>query len=244
MNFSDVAEPTSRLKAPGVPEEFSSPIELLNAAGDLLSPTAWMIEVLRMSLGINPLEKAQSYFAGDWQAYARCAEVWGNLEALCEDMAANLASGARTLDATWDGSAAESAQTYFDELRRDTLEIKRSLDAMRREYEVAAHGVWSTAKMVGQALQQLADHAALAALSAAAGSALSWTGGGAILGFGVSALQIRRIIDLWDDATRAINALQRTIDGVYGQLANIGAELAASFHRFPLPRAAYDHPLT
>ncbi len=70
MPFKDVTDPTDRLRAPGAPGEFKSPLETLNKAGDLIGPTYWMNEIIAASTGFNPLDKSEEYFAGDWEAYA------------------------------------------------------------------------------------------------------------------------------------------------------------------------------
>lgn len=243
MAFTDVAEPTSHLKTPQKPAEFHSPLELLNKASDLISPTYWVTEILEASTGFNPMDKAKEYFAGDWEAYAKCSEVWGNLGKLTGDIAKNIDAGNGELDATWDGNAADAAFNYFKRLADRCDELQSDLDTLKTQYYVVSHGVWSTAEAVGAILGQIGDMAATAAISAAAGTLTSWTGWGAAVGYGLAAYEILRIIDLWGDATKQINNTQLLVNGAVGALETVGGELSGKLHDFPLPGTAYDNPV-
>ncbi|HEX5566131.1 MAG TPA: hypothetical protein VFY14_04195, partial [Streptomyces sp.] len=112
------------------------------------------------------------------------------------------------------------------------------------QYGVVSHGVWSTAEAVGAILGQIGDAAAVAAISAAAGTLTSWTGWGAAVGYGLAAIEITRIIKLWGDATKSINAAQLVVNGAMGTIETVGGELAGKLHDFPLPGHAYDNPVT
>ncbi|MFI9764889.1 hypothetical protein ACIHFB_43990 [Streptomyces sp. NPDC051963] len=241
MAFTDVAEPTSRLKAPGAPEEFSNPLDLLNQASDLISPTYWVNEILTAATGFNPMDKAKEYFAGDWEAYAKCGEVWENLGKLCDDISENLKAGNRELDATWDGNAADAAFNYFKAMADRCDELQSDLSALSTQYGIVSRGVWSTAEAVGAILGQIGDAAATAAIAAAAGTLVSWTGWGAAVGYGLAGFEILRIIDLWVDATKTINNAQLIVNGAMGVTESVGGELAGKLRDFRLPGDAYDN---
>ncbi|NYI06470.1 hypothetical protein [Allostreptomyces psammosilenae] len=243
MNFTDTSEPTSNLTAPQAPGQFSSPLTMLNQASDLISPTYWVMEICNMALGFNPMNEAKEWFAGDWEAYMKCGDAWGKLAACCDGIAANISAGNQSLDGAWHGNAADSAYVYFDELARNIREIKSSLEDMKGQYESAAHGIWMTGELVGAIIGRIGDQAATAAIAAAAGSLMSWTGAGAMAGYGVAAMQILEIINLWGEATKQINNAQMIVNGVYGQLENIGMEVAAQLEGFPLPADSYDSPV-
>lgn len=240
--FHDEARPVSRLTPPAAPEEFASPLKVLNDAGDLVSPTSWAAKAVRLVFECDPMETAEKWFAGDWEAYARCAEVWGNLGKFCADLAANIDAGNRELDTTWDGRAADAAYAYFQAMQGNLRDIQHSLEEMRREYLVASHGIWSTAEAVGQVLGEIGDCAATVAVSWAVGACASWTGMGAAAGYAVGAAELMRMAELWGEATALVNALQLKIDAAYGQVANLGGEMTGALNGFPLPRSAYDHP--
>lgn len=241
MAFTDVAEPVAHLTAPGTPEEFHSPLELLNQAGDLISPTYWVSEILDAALGFNPMDKAKEYFAGDWEAYAKCAEVWENLGKLCADIGRNVAAGNHSLHSTWDGNTADAAFVYFKTLVERCDGLQADLNSLSEKYGVVAHGVWSTAEAVGAILGQIGDAAATAAISAAAGALTSWTGWGAVVGYGLAGLEIVRIIDLWGDATKLVNNAQLVTNGAMAVIETLGGELSGKFNDFSLPGQTYDN---
>jgi hypothetical protein len=241
MAFTDVAEPASRLKAPAAPKEFSSPLEVLNQAGDLISPTYWVNEILAAATGFNPMDKAKEYFAGDWEAYAKCGEVWENLGKMCADISANINSGNRELDASWDGNAADAAFNYFKAMADRCEELQSDLNTLSTQYSVVSQGVWSTAEAVSAILGEIGDAAATAAISAAAGTLTSWTGWGAAVGYGLAAAEILRIINMWGNATETINKAQLIVNSAMGFTESVGGELAGKFHDFQLPGHAYDN---
>lgn len=240
--FRDRTSPTSRLRTPATPEEFRSPMGLVDDVGDYVSPTGLVAKITELAVGVNPLEEAGEWFAGDWEKYAECAEAWGNLAGFCRDLAANIEAGNHELSRTWDGQAADAAHAYFGSLHGHLHGIAGSLESMREQYLVAAHGVWSTAKAVGQLIGTIFDVAATAVIILAAGASASWTGAGVVLGGTLMAAQFVRMGRMWAAATGLMTSLQGTIDGVYGQLAHVGSEVAAALHGFPLPRTRYDHP--
>ncbi|MDQ0990937.1 hypothetical protein [Streptomyces sp. V3I7] len=241
MAFTDVTEPTGRLKAPENPADFHSPLKVLNDASDLVSPTYWVNEIIKASTGYNPLDKAKEYLAGDWAAYAKCGEVWESLGKMCADISENINAGNRELDATWDGNAADAAFNYFKALAERCDELQADLSALSTQYGIVSHGVWSTAEGVGAILGQIGDAAATAAISAAAGTLTSWTGWGAAVGYGLAGFEILRIIELWGDATKMINNAQLIVNGAMGVTESVGGELAGKLRDFRLPAEAYDN---
>ncbi|GAA3068780.1 hypothetical protein GCM10020000_61520 [Streptomyces olivoverticillatus] len=241
--FHDEARPVSRLTPPAAPEEFASPLKVLNDAGDLVSPTSWAAKAVRLVFECDPMETAEKWFAGDWEAYARCAEVWGNLGKFCADLAANIDAGNRELDTTWDGRAADAAYAYFQAMQGNLRDIQHSLEEMRREYLVASHGIWSTAEAVGQVLGEIGDCAATVAVSWAVGACASWTG----MGAAARLCGGRRGIDAHGrtlgrgDRIGERPATQKSTQPT-DRWRTWGGEMTGALNGFPLPRSAYDHP--
>ncbi|RLV08241.1 hypothetical protein CTZ27_05295 [Streptomyces griseocarneus] len=242
--IKDTVRPTDHLKPPGEPEEFFSPLDVLNGAGDLVSPAFWVSEVLEFAISCNPLEESRKYFAGDWEAYARVAGTWANLAAFCEGLATNIESANRLLGTDWQGEGADAAGARFTALCARLRAVKGALEDMHDEYEAAAHAISVAGEAVGQLLGLIGDAAATAAIAWAAGAAMSWTGWGAGVGYGLAATEVLRICDLWGEATKTVNNLQFGIDAVYGVLVDAGAELAAlleDFPSFPAPTGGTRH---
>jgi uncharacterized protein YukE len=244
LSFADLAEPTVHLKAPGTPAELKAPtpLQIFNDAGDLVSPTGWAMQVCDWAFGFNPLEKALSVVTGDWEEFAKCAEAWENLSKMCGDLAGNVRSGNKALDATWDGNAADAAFVYFQQLEQDIAKIQESLGDMHGHYMVIARGVWQMAEALKGFISGILDAAAIAAVEAAAGAALSWTGWGAAVGAGLVALEIANMLKLWAQATKAIGDCQGIANGALGLIEVVIAGAAPLLEDFPLPEAAYDNP--
>ncbi|MFJ4899709.1 hypothetical protein [Streptomyces sp. NPDC088727] len=223
--------------------ETLNPVKALNQAADLISPTYWVNEILDMALGFNPMDETKKYFAGDWEAYAKCGEVWGNLGKLCMDISKNVNAGNITLDRTWDGNAADAAYVYFKDIADRCDDLQSELDTLKTEYDVISQGVWAAAEAIGSLLGAIGDSAAVAAIAAAAGTMMSWTGWGAAVGYGLAAAEIVKIVELWGKTTAAVNKYQLIIQAADAIIATAGGTIATKFADFPLPNGAYDNPV-
>ncbi|MEV4442310.1 hypothetical protein AB0K09_25540 [Streptomyces sp. NPDC049577] len=242
MAFADIAHPTAFLTAPREPEEFADPLKTINEVADFLTPASWLVKLAELVLGTDPVKWAQTKFAGDWKAYARCAEAWRNLGRACDAMARNLDAGNRHADRTWDGNAADAAFAYFDTLRRDLEEFRDSLDVMSDEYRAVARAVSATGEAMGECLLAILDALITVAITTAAGTATGWTGCGAVMGYALGAQEARFILQQWERMTELLNTAQLAVNACYGTIGRVGGEAMAKLNRFQLPRAGYDHP--
>ncbi|MFI9200911.1 WXG100 family type VII secretion target [Streptomyces sp. NPDC053048] len=242
MDFADVADPASHLVPPVKPAEFIDPMDPINAVGDVLGPGTWLMKLAELMLPRNPVEFAQNVFAGDWEAYAECAEAWRNLGRSCEALARNLEAGNGRIDATWHGNAADAAFRYFDTLRRDLEEFRDSLDAMSGEYLAIAQSVSVSAEAVGQCIGAMIDAAVTAVIAAAASTAAGWTGWAAAMGYALGAAEAQIILKQWARMTDLVNAAQVSVNTGYASIERVGGEITARLNAFPLPRTSYDHP--
>ena len=244
--FADSSEPTTFLTPPKQPEEFSQGLLLdtFNDCSDLMSPTYWVTEAYDMIFGFNPLDEVIEWFSGDWEALAKCAELWTNIGKACEAVSDNLKAGNTSLDATWNGNAADAAYVYFDELAKKLHGQKESFDALCTQYQHLAHAAYSTAEAIKGYLSGIIDGLLITALELAGGTLLSWTGVGAAVGYGLAALEIANIMRLWAQATSALGNVQAIVNGAVGVVETVGATLYGTFHGFPVPNSdsPYDHP--
>ncbi|MEU4655658.1 hypothetical protein AB0G32_17225 [Streptomyces sp. NPDC023723] len=242
--FSDVAEPASRLTSPKAPEEFSQGalLDLFNDMSDLVSPTYWITEAYNAVFGFNPLDEVIQWFAGDWESFAKCAEVWENIGKSCDDIAKNLSSGNTALDSTWNGHAADSAYVYFDELAKKLNQSGETFDSLADTYKYLAHAAYSAAEGIKGYLGGILDGLIIVGIELAAGTLLSWTGAGALVGYGLAALEITRILKLWGDATQTIGTAQAVVNGGVGTLEGLGAAIYGHLQNFPQVGGTYDHP--
>jgi hypothetical protein len=241
--FSDVVEPTSLLTAPKQPEEFSQGaiLDTFNTCSDLMSPTYWVTEAYNAIFGFNPLDEAVQWFAGDWESFSKCGDLWGQLAKASEAVSQNIGGGNKQLDATWDGNAADAAYNYFTKLARALADSKESLDKLKTEYEHLSHAAYSTAEAISGFLGGIIDGLLITAIEMAAGTALSWTGVGAVVGYGLAGLEIANILRLWSEATSAIGNAQGIVNGGIGVVETIGATLYGTSATLP-EVGQYDHP--
>lgn len=243
--FSDVSEPSSHLKAPDEnPEEFSQGVivDIFNDLGDLMSPTWYVTEAINLVFGFNPLEEVIDWYSGDWETFLKCAEVWTNVGKACTAIAANVTSGNGSLDGTWDGNAADAAYVYFDELAKKLGEQQDLLDQLHGAYQHMAHSAYLSAEGVKGILSGIIDGLLIVGLEIAAGTALSWTGVGAAVGYGLAALEIANILRQWNTATEAITQAQQLAQLTASAVENLANDLGNSVKNFPTPGQAYDHP--
>jgi hypothetical protein len=243
MSFTDTVEPTSYLKPPTTAEPSKGPVsEVISGVSDLLSPSSWAAEAMKAAFDFDPFEEAAKWFAGDWEGYAKCADAWANVGKLASGIAENLDAGNGTLDATWNGHAADSAFVYFEQLADKIDGLKGDLDSLKQHYDELYTAVWSGADLISGLLKQLADEAIIAGVSFAAGSILAETGIGLIAGYAVGALEIIQLIKTWGRITEAYSAAERAVMISVTAAGAISGGIGAALQNFPEVGGAYDHP--
>ncbi|QNS03770.1 hypothetical protein [Streptomyces xanthii] len=242
-DFTDVKEPTSLLHAPKAPEEFSQgPIlDTFNDCADLMSPTYWVTEAYNAVFGYNPLDEVVQWFAGDWESFAKCGDVWDQFGKAVAAVSDNVEAGNKTLDITWDGRAGDAAYKYFFELAGKLDEVKDQFDKLKTEYDHLSHAAYSTAEAIKGFLGGIIDGLLITAIEISAGTLLSWTGIGAAVGYGLAALEVANMLRLWAKATEAFGNAQAIVNGAVGVIETIAATLYGSLSTFP-EVGAYDHP--
>ncbi|MER6424216.1 hypothetical protein [Streptomyces sp. NPDC001137] len=244
MSFADTVEPVDSLKAPSEPEEFSKGIigDSVSTVSDFLSPSEWVLGTIEFVFGFNPLEEAISWFTGDWASYVKCGEMWANTGKLAKDVATNLQSGNRELDATWDGNAADAAYVYFEELAKKIGALDGDLKELQGYYKDVALAVARGADLIKGLLEQLADEAIIAEVELAAGTLLAETGVGAVVGYAAAALEIAEMIKTWGRITEAYSALQQAVDLSTTGAGLVVGRLGIALKSLPEPGKSYDNP--
>jgi uncharacterized protein YukE len=237
--FTDPRQVTDRLTPP--PEPDNPP----NALGfmDYLSPTSWAMKGFDIILGFDPIGWVQERFSGDWEAVATMAPVLNNTSAALHDLALNVQSGATTLHPLWQGNAGEAAYDYFTDLATGITALQDPLQQMATEYKAMADAVWSAGEAIGGLIKGMVDSAIIAGIAAAAGTATSWTGAGAIVGYGVAAVEIVNVLNLWGKATELYQFASAAVLGFRSKLGSALSDLDT----ITLPAlpggAGYQHPL-
>ncbi len=237
--FTDPRQVTDRLTPP--PEPDTPP----NALGfmDYLSPTSWAMKGFDIVLGFDPISWVQERFSGDWEAVATMSPVLANTGTALHDLAFNVQSGATTLHPLWQGNAGDAAYDYFTDLATGIAALRDPLQQMADEYHAMADAVWSAGEAIGGLIKGMIDAAIIAGIAAAAGTATSWTGVGAVAGYGVAAVEVANILRMWGQATQLYQFASAAVLGFRSKLGSALSELD-SIKLPALPGGAgYQHPL-
>jgi uncharacterized protein YukE len=196
-SFADPRQVTGRLTAPPEPENPPNALGFM----DYLSPTSWAMKGFDIVLGFDPISWVQERFSGDWEAVATMSPVLTNTGAALHDLALNVQSGATTLHPLWQGNAGDAAYDYFTDLATGINAMQGPLREMAEEYHAMADAVWSSGEAIGGLIKGMIDSAIIAGIAAAGGTATSFTGVGAAVGYGVAALEVANILRMWGNAT-------------------------------------------
>ncbi|MER5438933.1 hypothetical protein [Streptomyces sp. NPDC002790] len=246
QSFSDATEPSSRLSAPSKPEEYSHGLvsDAVGAVSDWLSPSYWSLEAIKFVFQAeqDPLEQALGWFAGDWESYAKCAEMWQNSGSALGDLGANIRSGNQRLDQSWNGNAADAAYKYFDELAKRITEVGTSLKDLQGHYSEISLAVYEALNLVKGVLTAIADALILIEIEVAAGTLLAETGVGAVVGYGLAALEVVKVIRLWGQATEAYSAAEQSVKIAVAAAAALSGTIGVAVNQLPAVGESYDHP--
>jgi hypothetical protein len=103
--------------------------------------------------------------------------------------------------------------------------------------------VWSACEAATGYIKGMLDAAIIAGISAAAGTITAETGVGAIVGYGVAALEVCRMLDAWAEATKVMTSIYSAVQAGAGLIETQTSRL----YRPDLPDLssypAYHHPL-
>lgn len=237
-SFNDIRDPVGRLKSVGE-VEYSHPLAFL----DGISPSYWALEAFDSVFGFNPLDRVFEWFGGDWENLARTGVMIGNLGQAAYDLGINVEGGALALRSSWEGKAADNADAYFTG-RADSLALLRdSFVDISEQFKTISHAIWVACDGVAGFLKGLVDAAIVAGIAMAAGTALSESLVGAVVGYGAAAWEVAQMLKMWAEVTKIVSGLYIVVQASLGLI-----EFAVGSALMPkLPSSwagsAYDHPL-
>lgn len=237
--FADPRFPERHLTAPPEQGDPANPLGWM----DYLSPSSWATKGFDIIFGFDPIGVMQEKFFGDWEALASMERVLGNCGAALHDLAANIQSGATTMQAMWHGNAGGTAYRYFTDLATAVDALRVPLEEIGAAYRVMAESVWAAGEAVGGVLKGLIDSAVVAGIAAVAGTVTAETGAGLVAGYGIAAIEVANMLRLWGDATKfaqnasaAVLLFRAVIDGALSGLDQVKLPVIGS-------GIGYDHPL-
>jgi uncharacterized protein YukE len=238
--LTETMSPRGRLTPPPTPDEFADPMGVVNALSNALSPGYWIAEVLDVLIGCNPAEELATRLAGDWEAVAKCGGAFNSLGFFGSDIGVNITHNHRLLLNAWSGKAANGSYDYFTRLAASLEEHKKAFESLRDSYEQVAIGVWRLAKVAGDLVQSIFDHAFWIVVEAAAGGVLSETVAGPAVLWSIAALQCLYIVRTWDRVLTLFDTVQNLVGTARAQVDIVlGAQ--GGFTAHPLP-GSYRHP--
>jgi hypothetical protein len=112
--------------------------------------------------------------------------------------------------------AADAAYAHFTGTASAVEGLVGPFKQISQQFDTIAHGVWSTAEAVTGWVKGMIDAAIIAGIAAAAGTITAESGVGAIVGYGVAALEVCELLDMWAQATAAMNNLYAIVQGAIG----------------------------
>ncbi len=236
--FSDPRQVTGNLAAPPAAETPMNPLGWM----DLLSPTSWAVAGIEAVLGFNPISWLQEKFVGDWEALAIMQPALSRISTALHDLALNVQAGTIALTPHWKGNAADAAQRYFTDLTTGIAELETPIEEIGDAYKVMADAVWSAGQALDGIVKGILDAAIIAGIAAAAGTVTASTGVGAIVGYGVAAVEIANILRLWGQATKVYQHASAAVLAFRSALSRKCSDLE-SVTLPQLPGTGYDHPL-
>jgi hypothetical protein len=223
--FADSRDPSGRLK-PVDDIEYSHPLGLL----DNISVSHWALKGFDWVLGFNPLEKVSDYFLGDWQSFAQAGKAISHAADGLDDLGYNVQGGAIAVHGSWQGHAGDAAYTHFTGLATGVEDLVDPMRQIAGQFETISHGVWSSCEAATGFVKGMLDAAIIAGISAAAGTVTAETGIGAVVGYGIAAIEVCRILDMWAEATKVMTTVYSLVQAgaglIEGQVSRLqGADL-------------------
>ncbi|GAA2323564.1 hypothetical protein OKJ48_17930 [Streptomyces kunmingensis] len=254
-SFRDVSDAGSRLKPPGGADgwlqghlaelEFAPANKVAGTLLDFGSVSALANEGLKFAFGYDILGNVTNWLMGDWQSYADCADAWDCLGGACSDMAANIRHGNSVLDVTWQGNAADAAWKYFDNSAGKLDATRDAFHDLRDRYLNVARLVFSFAETAKGAIAEICDWGIQVAVSAAASTAVAFSGVGiarSFVGAAFAAERVTAMVKRYRELTEQYDRLMAAVNLAFAAVGGMCA-LVGDMRKFPVVGKSYDNAL-
>ncbi|MEV6214334.1 hypothetical protein [Nocardia sp. NPDC051833] len=235
--------PAELLVEPALADPLNDQFEFL-ITSNAISPTYWACKWCENVLGTDPLKWVTTKISGDWEALQKAGKAVENLAAYNSAFASSVESAAKTVDATWDGNAATSAQAYFSKLTTAISAQVEPLKAMATEINNFASTAYHLSTSMSNALQTVLDWGAIAVIEWAAAQAAALTGVGIVATAALVAAATAttlKVVAEWGRLVETFNAGYVALEAIAG--VGFGVAAVVESAEMPvLPTANYDHP--
>jgi hypothetical protein len=235
-----VSAPSDVLDTPYPKEAIPGLVNEVLGAGDWLSPSHVLLKGIELVFGFNPGEEASRWVAGDWEAVSTVASALDQMAEYAVHLGHVVESGSLDMLEDWQGNAATSAGSYFEELAIAVNSMADPLQGISKEYQAVVAGMQEMASAVASILEQILDKLISMGMKALAATALSETVVGGLVFGGWAAYDAYKTEKLWMQALewhgKALTASQAVVGltaGYLGALEDLDA--------ISIPNG-YDHP--
>lgn len=234
--------PSAQLKDPTASDPVPDLLENVIGVSQYISVSYWISEAIELVTGgFNPGEWVAERFAGDFEAVQKAGIACENLGAFNSDFANVITSGLTTAAQGWEGNAADAANEYFTRVANAIADQEGTLNAMGREFQQTAVGMYETANAVKGLMETLFDYLIAIGIELAAAAASSWTVIGPILSGAAAAVTISKAMGTWGKIIDAHTAAWNAAQGLVGVMAGYLSTLNDS-NLQALPESNYNHP--
>ncbi len=217
-------DPTRHLTLP-VPENesisagFVSPTALM----DMFSPSAWVFDIVKLLTGVDVLGELVSPMSGHWTLVSAYGDALAKLSMCMGEVSTDVQVTATSMDATWEGNAADAAYMYFAMAAGSLSSHAQLARRASEEYKSLARAMWHLMEAMKGFLQAILDRGVRMALYALAGSLTAETGVGAMVGYGLATYEIAKIVQLVARVTMIVSVAESAIFG-FGAFLSIATK--------------------
>ncbi|WP_144118334.1 hypothetical protein [Catellatospora sichuanensis] len=237
-----IDDPTRFLTEPPTPPDDVEHGDLDPALfASIASLSARISDLLEDLFDFDPLGDIVQVFLGDWEKLHQCGAAFNSLSLFSGQLIENLQHSSKEAGTSWQGGAAESAQTYFADCVSSIRSQQTALLAASKEYVRLSFGINVLATQVQGLLELILDRLIIAGIAAAAGTALSETVIGGVAGYGVAAWQVIEVIQLINRAATKAQAAVTLLVGGGSFIAALTKDLG-EIPALALPDLSYHHP--
>jgi len=155
--------------------------ELVLATGGLFSPSGWMLKAIELIPGAkDAIHQVEFKLVGDWDSVLLVADAIHKLGQFNADLAKAVSAASSACHTTWRGNAATITEAHFESLGAALNKHRTALDSAAQDVQTVAFGMQALAQTLEGLLTDLLDWVMVLAATAAACSAASATGWGAL----------------------------------------------------------------
>lgn len=169
ISLTGLPDAAAKLVTPQVPADFPDPSEPIREVLNWLTGSGEIEQLVTEMLGWNPYQRAGEFFGGDWHAFARAGDAFGAAGECEWTIADNISSANDAVAQTWQGNAADAAQSYFGVLSGDIDGFGAAVNSLRQGYQELATSAYLASVGMQDLLHTLTDDVMTAVLALGAG---------------------------------------------------------------------------